>query len=763
MLTAISRTRIALLALTAAVFLSAAVPSVIAAAGPAADGPSVQRVESSLRTSISFGSVAMITLIMVFGITATRGFAARARMQKTLAESEDRFRMIVDAIREYAVVPLDAEGRVASWNAGAERFFGYASDEVAGRHFSVFFTDEENRRGTPATALRQAAGNEQTESESQLRHKNGTSSWAVVKLRPHRNGNGEVQGFCLVLHDISGRRESEESVKKLMLSLEQATDLVVMTDQDGMVEYVNKAMEDVLGYSRSELIGKTRDIWASGEEDVKARAEREEALQAGRPFQSIVTNRKKNGEAITVYEVTTPLKDANGRITHFISTARDITLQKNMEERLNYLAFFDPLTGIPNRTLFIDRLSQGIARASYGKKIIGVLILDIDGFKFVNEEYGLDAGDRLLKSVTARLQSSIRSGDSIARIGSDDFGILLFDVAEADDIILVVKKVMEKTAFPITEQGNETVITVSIGVAVYPYDGENAQEVMKNADIALTSAKQQGRNNYQFYTKDMNSRAREFVSIDKQLFDCFKNREFMVYYQPYFSTTTRKLEGMEALIRWNSNGTLVPPSTFIPVLEDTGMIIEVGDWITKAVCRQIGEWSDAGYKPLPVSVNISPVQFRKQDLADSILEAVRQSSIDPRLLTLEITESSLMRNVDFARQVLTRLKKEGISISLDDFGTGYSSLGYLQKFPFDNLKIDSSFVRDLALDEHSSTIVSAIIAMARSLSLKTIAEGVETEELWKILRLLQCDMVQGHFFSPPVTASEVETFLKNNW
>ncbi len=699
--------------------------------------------------------------LAVIALIAARQFKERKRVQQSLAESEERYRVLSEGIREYAAIPLDAEGRVMNWNPGAERIFGYGPEEIVGRHFSLFFTDEENNRGTPSEAVHRSIADERSECESRLRHKSGEHFWGAVTLMALRNGGSAVRGFSLVVRDVTDRKRSEESLRKLMLSLDQATDLVVMTDRDGMIGYVNKATEGLLGYDRKDVIGRTANIWLSGEQDPKTTAERHEALQSGKPFEGIVTTRKKSGEVVYVYEVTTPLKDANGHITHFISTARDITQQKSMEERLNYLAYYDALTGIPNRTLFIDRLTQGIARARYGKKVIGVLIIDIDRFKFVNDVYGLDAGDRVLKSITGRLAASIRDGDSLARLGSDDFGILLFDVAEADDIILVVKKVMENVTLPIKEHGDETVVTSTIGIAVYPYDGEDAHEVMKNADIALSNAKQQGRNNYQFYTKDMNSRAMEFVSIDKQLFNSFKNHEFTIYYQPYWNTATQKLMGMEALIRWNSRTEgVVSPSRFIPVLEDTGLIIEVGEWVTRSVCRQISEWEEAGLATVPVSVNISSVQFRRQDIADTILAAVDRYSIDPKLLTLEITESTFMRNTEFARQVLTRLKKTGISMSLDDFGTGYSSLSYLQKFPFDNLKIDISFVRELTLDNHSSSIVSAIIAMARSLKLKTIAEGVETENLWKILRLLQCDMVQGNHFSPPVPAKDVEIFLQ---
>jgi diguanylate cyclase (GGDEF)-like protein/PAS domain S-box-containing protein len=712
-------------------------------------------------SAIVFGDLFAIAVFIIAGMTILRELNLRRTIERELRESEEGFRLLIDGVKDHAIVSLDRIGRITSWNSGAERITGYPSDDILGRHFSQCYPNEEIELGKPDHALKMAEQDGRYEEECWHVHKNGTKYWANVILTALHDEKGNVRGFSKVTRDISDRRRSEESMRKLSMSVEQATDLIVLTAPDGAIEYINKAVEEITGYARAELIGKNRDLWRAGDYDEKFYSDMKETLISGKPFQAIFTNRKKDGELFYVYEVITPLKDVGGEITHFVSTGRDITQQRIMEERLNYLAYYDALTGIPNRTLFVDRLTQGIARARHAKKIIAVLAIDIDRFKFINDGYGLPVGDRVLKTITERLASSVREGDTEARLGSDDLGIILFDVAETGDIILVVKKIMESISVPIKIRGEDIVLTASLGISVYPLDGESADELMKNADIALSKAKQQGRNSYQFYTSDMNIKAMEFVSIDKRLFNSYKNGEFMLYYQPYWDVHTQKMLGMEALIRWNStNQGIILPDKFIPVLEDTGLIIEVGEWITNSVCAQVRAWQDQGYTPVPVSVNFSTVQFRKKDLAETILTAIERSHIAPKLITMEITESTFMQNVDFASAVFSKLKERGMTISLDDFGTGYSSLSYLKKFPFDNLKIDISFVRDLTLDSDASSIVSAIIAMARSLNLKTIAEGVETEELWKILRLLNCDMVQGDYFCPALPPQGVEIYFE---
>ena len=443
-------------------------------------------------------------------------------------------------------------------------------------------------------------------------------------------------------------------------------------------------------------------------------------------------------------------------------TLAGIIMRKMAEERIEYLAYYDNLTGLPNRNLFIDRLTQGIARVEYSKKLVAVLTIDIDRFKSINDTYGFDTGDAVLIEVAKRLIASVRDGDTVARLGNDDFGVLLIDIAQSDDIILVVEKIMKNASQTIHFNGKEIVLTLSVGISVYPNDGKDASSLIKNADLAFAKAKQQGRKGYQFYTEGLDVKASEFVLMEKNLFNAMKNEEFILHYQPYWDINTKKITGMEALIRWKSpESGLVSPGKFIPVLEDTRMIIEVGEWILRTATRQVKEWQNKGHPVVPVSVNLSLIQFRQKDLAEMVKRVMKEYGYYPSLLTLEITESAFMQDIDFTRSVLKSLKDIGISISIDDFGTGYSSLSYLKRFPIDNLKIDMSFIREIAADPDTASIVTAIIGMAHSLNLKTIAEGIETEEQWKILRLLRCDMGQGFYFSKPLPAEEIEKMLIN--
>ena len=563
------------------------------------------------------------------------------------------------------------------------------------------------------------------------------------------------------LAGIFVRRKSEKEMKKLSMSVEQSTDCVVITDKIGTIEYVNNAVEEITGYKREELIRKNPKIFQSGKHDNKFYREMWDTILSGHFFPAIFTNRKKNGELFYLNQTITPLRDEKGDITHFIATGKDITQQKFMEEKISYLAYYDALTGLPNRHLFVERLKQGLARTDFHKRFVAVLVIDIDRFKFINDTFGLDVGDNVLKEVAGRLSGSVREGDTVARLESDEFGIVLIDVAESEDIIPLVEKIMDNVSQPMKLDSEEIVLTLSIGVSIYPNDGKDAHELMKNADLAFSKAKQQGRKNYQFFTSDMNVKASEFILMEKHLFKALKNEEFVLYYQPYFEINTKTVLGMEALIRLKSEELgLVSPGRFIPVLEETGMIKEVGEWIFKSACGQIKNWQNKGYPVFPVSVNVSSVQFRHKDLPEMVERIIKEFSLNPRLLTLEITESTFMQDIEFTNSVLKKLKERGISISIDDFGTGYSSLSYLKRFPVDNLKIDISFIRDIATDQDTASIVTAIIAMAHTLNLKTIAEGVETEEQWKFLRLLRCDMAQGYYFSKPLPAEEVEKYFR---
>jgi diguanylate cyclase (GGDEF)-like protein/PAS domain S-box-containing protein len=568
-----------------------------------------------------------------------------------------------------------------------------------------------------------------------------------------------VVGGVVFQREFIRRRQAEEAMKRFSQSVEQTADLVVVTDREGTIEYVNKAVEETSGYSAAELIGKGRDVWQSGKHDAKFFQDMQDTVLGGRQFQAVVTNRKKNGALFYLHETTTPLKDGDGQITHFVSTGQDITSQKALEERLDYLVHFDALTGMPNRNLFTSRLKQGTMQGRAGHTYIAVLVIDIDRFKSINDVFGFGAGDDMLKVLAERLSASVQVGDTVGRIGSDEFGVVLHGLARPADAVPVVKEIMKRISETIVFKREEIILTPTIGIAIYPTDGKKAETLMKKADTALSKAKAHGRNNYQFYTTDINVKASEVIRMEKSLFTALQNEEYLVYYQPYCELTTKKVAGVEALIKWKS-GThgLVSPTQFIPTLEDTGMIIDVGEWVLKTACRQIKEWGN-GNSAFPVSVNLSLIQFRHKYLVDMVADTIKTFGIDPKRLALEITENIFMDDMDFANSVLKKLKGLGVSISVDDFGTGYSSLSYLKKLSVDNIKIDISFVQDVTIDPDVASIITAIVAMARSLNLKTIAEGVETEEQQNILRLLRCDMGQGYYFSPALLPKDLEKQL----
>jgi len=391
---------------------------------------------------------------------------------------------------------------------------------------------------------------------------------------------------------------------------------------------------------------------------------------------------------------------------------------------------------------------------------MAILAMDIDRFKYINEIYGIEAGNKVLKQVAESLSVCVSKSDTVCRLGSDEFGIILHDIQKPSDIILFVKMIMKNVPQIIMSGGEEISVTMAVGISTYPDDGKDAHTLMKNADIALSKAKAQGRNNYQFYTQDMNIGVTELVFMERRLAEALQNNEYILNYQPYCYLSSGRVAGTEALLKWkNEEFGIVSPVKFIPMLEETGMIIDVGKWVLRTACAQLKLW-DTSKASLPMSVNLSGTQFRHEFLAETVESTIKEFSIDPRQLTLEITESIFVKDQEFSIKVLKRLKDIGVAIAIDDFGTGYSSLSYLKRFPVDYVKIDQSFVQDVATDPDATSLVTAIINMAHSLNLKTIAEGVETEDQWKILRLLKCDMAQGFYFSAALPPKDVEKLLQ---
>ena len=559
------------------------------------------------------------------------------------------------------------------------------------------------------------------------------------------------------VQDVTEKKKAEEERLKLSMAVEQASDWIMITDKQGTIEYVNPAVEATTGYTKKELVGKSPAIFKSEKLDSGFYQELWQIISSGNTYRNIFTNRKKNHELFHLDMTITPLRDDQGTITQYLATAKDITQQLDLEERLNHLAYYDALTGIPNRNLANDRLKQSLAGAEANKKVVTVLFLDLDRFKFFNDTFGPDIGDKILKETAARLLGALGEGEWVGRVGSDEFTLVLTNLDHPDDVVMMIEQIKAAASRPIKINGEEIIVTFSIGVCIYPQDGTDHVTLMKNAATACLRAKSLGGNNYQFYNPGMNIMAEEFVALGKKLFQACKKEEFILHYQPYFQIDTDKLVGLEALIRWQRpEYGLLPPGTFIPVLEETGIIREVGEWTMRETWRQIKAWLAAGYSVVPVSVNFSPLQFRCCELPTMVERVMHETGMDPRYIILEITETALMQDVEFTRKVLKQFKKMGFGIAIDDFGTGYSSLSYLKKFPIDYLKIDISFIKDIISDPDAASIVMAIISMAHNLGLKTIAEGVETKEQWQILRLLRCDIVQGFYRSRPLPAADIE-------
>ena len=457
---------------------------------------------------------------------------------------------------------------------------------------------------------------------------------------------------------------------------------------------------------------------------------------------------------VQVAQRTSELKSANDKLR------LDLEERKRVEQSIRHMAHHDALTGLPNRALFRDRLSHAMAQADRYHQILAVLFLDLDRFKAINDTLGHNVGDQLLKIAAERLRSCVRDCDTVARLGGDEFTIIVEDIIEVQDAAVVAQKILDTLSQPFNLYGHEVFISVSIGLTLYPNDDENADNLLRNADSAMYRAKEYGRNNYQFYVADMNVKARERLMLESQLRRALDRNEFTLYYQPRVDLFSGQVIGAEALLRWRHQDMgLVPPVQFIPILEETGMIIPVGEWVLQQASRQNRAWQDLGLKPIRMAVNLSVRQFIQKELADSILSIIERAGLAPEFLELEITEDLLLEHNQTNIITLTKLRNRGVHISIDDFGTGYSSLSYLKRLPIDTLKIDQSFLRDIDNDPDNKAITSAIIAMAASLHLNVLAEGVETEEQLSFLRAQGCNEIQGFSFSKPLTAAEFEKLL----
>ncbi|HEU4386099.1 MAG TPA: EAL domain-containing protein [Anaeromyxobacteraceae bacterium] len=557
---------------------------------------------------------------------------------------------------------------------------------------------------------------------------------------------------------VERRRRAEEAKATLFRAMEQVRDLVTIVDRKGRIAYVNKAVESATGYRRRELVGKRNPAWLPWYAGVPFISDLKQAVLAGRPYQAGVLGRRKTGEAFLVEERVTPLSGRRGELRGMLSTAQDVTERRLLERTLDHRAKHDPLTGLANRRYLARLLEQALEPSGEGVRSAAILAVDVDRFTQINDILGSAAGDRILTEVGHRLRSLAGPRDIAACLGGDSFALARIESDQAVDVWAAAEAVRQ--ALSRIRTGDDDVpVTVSVGIALFPEHGRDARTLLERADLALGAARLRGRGAVQIFDERVAHQASEAFQLERRLAAALHEREYLVRYQPYVELATRRLAGVEALVTWRSSdlGT-VPASRFVPLLEQTGLIVDVGRWVLETACGQARAWR-ASRPGLPISVNLSGAQLRHPHLVEMIADAVRQHELDPGQLSLEVTESVCLDDLDFAAGILRRLKDAGASVSVDDFGTGYSSLSYLKRLPVDTIKIDMSFVRDVARDQDAASIVSAITTLARNLDLRTIAEGVETEEQSRVLHLLRCDMGQGYHFSPAVLPAEMAGLL----
>ncbi len=746
------------------------------------------------RAGEAVGMVAMFTDI-----------SGRKRDRDALQRSSARLEALV-AASPLAIIVQDHNGVIKRWNEAAQRIFGWTEEEAIGKSMLAVPADRKHEgAGFRERILR---GEHFADVEAERQRKDGVLIPVSLSAAALRDANGVSNGVVLFAADISERKRAErrQNIQKAVTvllaeasSVEEVVPRVIQSlcetfgweagarrivaKNDGVMRHTENwgtpAPEIQMFLRQSatrvdstgENAGLLRRVWAGGKPVwladiaqeptfVRGAAALAAGLHSAFAFPIMVSGEFYGVIELFGREVRARDEDVVRITTEISSQIGQFIARKEAESHLTFYANHDTLTGLPNRAMFNQRLTQALARAQRLGTMAAVLFIDLDRFKIINDTLGHDAGDRLLKQLAERLRECLREGDTIGRQGGDEFVVLIEDVSDPPQLAGVGQKILETVASPYLISGQEFHVTASVGISLYPGDGNDQQALLKNADIAMYRAKEQGKNNYQFYSAQMNLHSFERLALETSLRRAVERNEFLLHYQPKVDMRSGRITGVEALIRWQHPELgMVPPAQFIALAEETGLITPIGEWVLRTACAEAQGWVTKGLPPISVAVNLSARQFARDELAAAIMRVLRETALDPRLLELEITESTVMHNADRAAGVLQQLKLLGVRVAIDDFGTGYSSLSYLKRFPISSVKIDRSFVLDLPDDKDDAAITQAVIAMAHSLRLRVIAEGVETSAQYRFLEEHHCDEMQGHYFSKPVDAEAIERLL----
>lgn len=671
-------------------------------------------------------------------------------------ENKEVFKLLLEESLNGTYIIIDEKW--AYVNSRFADIFGYRKQELIGKSVETLIYREDLTLIKHNLSLRLKG--EVKGIQYKFRGVKNDGEIIFVEVLGNRYNMGSKIAILGTLIDITEANKATEKLRMAAKVFENTIEGVVVTDKEGSIQWVNPAFSIITGYSDYEAIGNNPRILRSEKHDKEFYQQMWNSLLTTGQWQGEIWNRRKNGETYPEWLTISAIKNEQGETIQYVSVFNDISERIKREEHIKYQAFHDALTKLPNRYLLYDRLSMMISHAHRNEEKLAVMVLDLDRFKRINDTMGHPTGDTLLQEVATRLIGSLRQGDTVSRLGGDEFCIILEDIKTAENVIKVSNKIFKALSKPFLLKGHDLYVTTSIGVSVFPNDGLDADTLIKNADAAMYEAKASGRNSLRLYTASMNKEALERLSLENEIIKGLEKNEFVVYYQPQLCLTTGKIIGAEALIRWQHPELgLLLPGRFIPLAEETGLIELLGNWVLSTSCKQGRLWRDMGYSPITIAVNLSATQFQQQNLINTVNDVLKKNEITASLLDIEITESSAIHDPDFAIMILRNLKKMGVQLSMDDFGTGYSSLALLNRLPIDRLKIDRSFIKDIDRDREKQAIVAAIIAMAKSLQLKVLAEGVETTKQMEYLKNLNCDEIQGYLISPPVKVEEFEVLL----